>query len=48
MFRVDRVNNRITRLARKSFSQLGLRERDNLQEWILHQPDALGEELLSV
>ncbi|MFC0282795.1 DUF4268 domain-containing protein [Camelimonas abortus] len=48
MFRVDRVNNRITRLARKSFSQLGLRERDNLQEWILHQPDALGEELLII
>ncbi|WP_137110005.1 DUF4268 domain-containing protein [Rhodobacter sp. SY28-1] len=46
MFRVDRGANRISRLTQKRFGDLGLRERDHLQEWLVHQPDALGEELL--
>lgn len=46
MFRVDRSANRITRLTQKRFGDLALRERDHLQEWLVHQPDALGEELL--
>ena len=46
MFRVDRASNRISRLAQKRFSDLNLRERDHLQEWLVHQPDALGEDLL--
>lgn len=48
MYLVDRVNNRISRLTRKSFGELALRERDHLQEWLVHQPDALGEELLVI
>lgn len=46
MFRVDRHHNRISRLTKRKFSDLGIRERENLQEWLVHQPDALGEELL--
>lgn len=48
MFRVDRAQNRISRLTQKRFSELALRERDHLQEWLVHQPDALGEELLII
>lgn len=48
MFRVDRVKNRLARLVHKRFSDLNLRERDHLQEWLANQPDALGEELLII
>ncbi len=48
MFRVDLSQNRISRLTQKRFSELALRERDHLQEWLVHQPDALGEELLII
>ena len=48
MFRVDRGQNRISRLTQKRFGELALRERDHLQEWLVHQPDALGEELLII
>ena len=48
VFRVDRVENRIHRLEEKRFSDLGLRERENLQEWLAATPDALGEELLII
>ncbi|HLM39878.1 MAG TPA: hypothetical protein VK434_09835, partial [Microvirga sp.] len=30
------------------FGELGLRERDHLQEWLAALPDALGEELLII
>lgn len=46
MFRVDRTANRISRLTQKRFGDLALREREHLQEWLVHQPDALGEDLL--
>ncbi|MEI4473539.1 DUF4268 domain-containing protein [Frigidibacter sp. MR17.24] len=46
MFRVDRPTNRISRLSQKRFGELGFTERRHLQEWLVHQPDALGEELL--
>lgn len=46
MYRVDLTINRISRLTQKRFCDLALRERDHLQEWLVHQPDALGEELL--
>src|SRR5690606_5040861 len=48
MFRVDLSQNRISRLSQKRFGDLALRERDHLQEWLVHQPDALGEELLII
>jgi hypothetical protein len=48
MFRVDRSQNRLSCLVQKRFSELALRERDHLQEWLANQPDALGEELLII
>jgi len=48
MFRIDSATNRITRLREVSFSSLGFRERNHLQEWIANQPDVLGEELLVI
>ena len=34
MFRVDRSQNRLSRLTHKRFSDLNLRERGHLQEWL--------------
>ncbi|MGJ8545238.1 MAG: DUF4268 domain-containing protein [Sulfitobacter sp.] len=48
MFRVDLTQNRLSPLVQKRFSDLNLRERDHLQEWLANQPDALGEELLII
>ena len=40
--------NRILELTEKSFSELGFRERENLQEWIANNPSSLGEDLLII
>ncbi len=48
MFRIDLKQNRLSRLPQKRFTDLKLRERDHLQEWLANQPDALGEELLII
>lgn len=48
MFRIDREGNRIHAVSRRSFSELGFRERENLQEWIAAAPEALGEDLLII
>lgn len=48
MFRIDLGNNRIDAVEKRTFSDLRLRERENLQEWIAHAPEALGEDLLII
>jgi hypothetical protein len=48
MFQVNRSENRLEKLEEKRFSDLNLREREHLQEWLAGQPDALGEELLII
>ncbi|WP_261902944.1 DUF4268 domain-containing protein [Vibrio fortis] len=48
MFKIDKESNRISRIETKRFTDLGFRERDHLQEWLAHQPNALGEELLII
>lgn len=48
MYRINRSSNSIQRLEKKSFSGLGFREREHLQEWIAKQPDVLGEDLLII
>src|SRR5882724_8111026 len=48
MFRVDSKANRITRLESASFSDLGLGERQHLQEWLANEAGAFGEELLII
>ena len=48
MYQVDQIKNRLIRLKQLRFSDVGLRERDHLQEWLAGTPDVLGEELLIV
>jgi hypothetical protein len=48
MFQVDRTENRLRKLEEKRFTDLQLRERGHLQEWLANMPAALGEELLIV
>lgn len=48
MFQVNRAENRLQKLDVKRFSELKVREREHLQEWLEDQPDALGEELLII
>lgn len=40
--------NEIASLEERSFSSLGFRERDHLQEWIAKNPSVLGEDLLII
>jgi len=48
MFKINLSKNRIIPVARRTFSDLRLRERDNLQEWLAQAPEALGEDLLII
>lgn len=43
MFQIDRSTNRLRKLERTSFSEVGFREREHLQEWLASMPDALCE-----
>ncbi|GAA4343073.1 DUF4268 domain-containing protein [Flaviaesturariibacter amylovorans] len=48
MFVINKEANTITALDRKTFSDLGFKERAHLQEWIAKNPDCLGERLLII
>ncbi len=48
MFLINKEQNRIEKIAEKSFTELGFRERDNLQEWLANNPTSLGEDLLII
>ncbi len=48
MYLIDKHQNRIQKLEKKTFGGLGFKERSHLQEWLAHQPNALGEELLII
>ena len=48
MFQVVRSKNRLVRLEERRFSDLKLREREHLQEWLAYTPEALGEEMLVI
>ncbi len=43
MFQIDRSANRLRKLERTSFFEVGFREREHLQEWLATMPDALCE-----
>lgn len=48
MYLIDTNNNRIKNLTKKTFTELGFKERQHLQEWLANKPEALGEELLII
>ncbi len=41
MYLIDTETNRIKNLTKKTFTELGFRERQHLQEWIANKPEAL-------
>jgi hypothetical protein len=49
MFLIDKENNRIKySVKERRFSDLGFKERQNLQKWIAENPEILGEDLLII
>lgn len=48
MYIIDKTKNRISRLDEKTFTELGFREREHLQEWLANNPEALGEDILII
>ena len=48
VYKVDAESKRISRLTSKTFTELGLLERFDIQEWIAGSPEILGEDLLII
>lgn len=48
MYSIDKNSNTIQKIKEKSFSELGFKEREHLQEWISKNPECLGEDLLII
>jgi len=48
MFVIEKDTNTIRPLLKRSFTELGFKERKHLQEWIVSNPEALGEPLLII
>ena len=48
MYVIDKQANRIAKLDARTFKALGFNEVDHLQEWLAHDPSALGEDLLII
>lgn len=48
MYSIDKGSNTIQKIKEKSFSELGFKEREHLQEWISKNPECLGEDLLII
>lgn len=48
MFTVDPATGELKRLDEEQFADLGILERDDLEEWVIRQPDLLDEELLII
>jgi len=48
MYKVDKKTNSVSKLEKKLFKELHIKEREHLQEWIANNPSMLGEELLII
>lgn len=48
MFVLNKTLNKLVKVAPKTFSELGFKEREHLQEWIESNPESLDEELLFI
>jgi hypothetical protein len=48
MYQIDKERNRIKLVNQTSFSELGFKEREHLQEWIAYKPNVFGEDLLII
>jgi hypothetical protein len=48
LFKIDKNANSLCKIKPKSFTDLGFKERDHLQEWIAKNTDVFDEELLII
>lgn len=48
MYKVDLLNKKLIELSTTSFSELGMKERFDIEEWIEKTPSILGEDLLVI
>lgn len=48
MFEINQKQNKMSPMQECKFSELGIKERDHFQEWLVNKPDALGEDLLII
>jgi hypothetical protein len=48
MYLIHKDKNRVERIKKQTFTDLGFRERDHLQEWIANDPSVLGEDILII
>jgi len=48
MYLINKEENRISKIEERTFSELGFRERNHLQEWLANNPEALGEDILII
>lgn len=48
MFLIDKENNKLKKIEKTTFHELGFKEREHLQEWIAKEPSCLDEELLII
>lgn len=48
MFLIEKSTNSIKSITKKTFGELGFKERSHLQEWIAGNSEALGEKLLII
>jgi hypothetical protein len=48
VYKVDTDAKQIARLLPKTFTELHLLERFDIQEWIAQSPEILGEDLLMI
>jgi len=48
LYQINKADNRISQISQKTFSELGFKEREHLQEWIAYNPSVFGEELLII
>jgi len=48
MYRVDIENKKLIELPATTYSELNLRERFDIQEWIAGTPEILGEPLMII
>jgi hypothetical protein len=48
MFLLDKSKNKVEEITKKTFKDLGFKERQHLQEWIAKNPSVFGEDLLII
>ncbi|MEK9565129.1 MAG: MmcB family DNA repair protein, partial [Deltaproteobacteria bacterium] len=48
MYKVDIENKTLAKVQKSSFSELNLKERFDIQEWVDSTPEILGEDLLII